>query len=60
MAQQKQTEAQMLREYLKIKNARQKYFLASLRTLIEKSELTLSEAAPIYKLIDEEEKELWK
>lgn len=53
----KQTEAQMLREYLKIKNARAKTFCSQLRDLIHKSDLTLNETKPFFKLIEEYEQQ---
>ena len=54
------TEAQMLREYLNIRIARQRVFISSLRVLIEQSPLTFSEAKQIYDLIDREETDLCK
>ena len=54
------TEAQMLREYLNIRIARQRVFISSLRVLIEQSPLTFSEAKQIYDLIDREESDLCK
>ena len=54
------TEAQMLREYLNIRIARQRVFISSLRVLIEQSPLTFSEVKQIYDLIDREESDLCK
>jgi len=54
------TEAQMLREYLNIRIARQRVFISSLRVLIEQSPLTFSEAKQIFDLIDREETDLCK
>jgi hypothetical protein len=54
------TEAQMLREYLNIRVARQRVFISSLRVLIEQSPLTFSEAKQIFDLIDREETDLCK
>ena len=56
----KLTEAQALREYLKVKAIEQALHIAALRTLIEQSSLTLDEAGPFYNLIQKMEREAIK
>lgn len=51
------TEAQALREYLRVKAREQMLSISALREEIEKSNLTMSEARPFYAVVERMEKE---